>query len=127
MAERVPGEVRCTADQNVVTAEVERDSWLPALEFGRDGAGCDFFDWLTAVDEADDGVTVVAHLYSIEERVHLLIRTRLGAEAPSLASAAGVFAGAAWHERETHEMFGVVFEGHPGLRPLLLADGLAEH
>jgi NADH-quinone oxidoreductase subunit C len=40
-----------------------------------------------------------------------------------LATATGVYRGAAWHERETHEMFGVVFDGHPGLDPLLLPDG----
>ena len=42
---------------------------------------------------------------------------------PRLATATGVYRGAAWHERETHEMFGVVFDGHPGLGPLLLPDG----
>ena len=41
----------------------------------------------------------------------------------ALATATGVYRGAAWHERETHEMFGVVFDGHPGLDPLLLPDG----
>ena len=31
-----------------------------------------------------------------------------------------VWNGALWHEREAHEMFGIVFQGHPDLRPLLL-------
>jgi NADH-quinone oxidoreductase subunit C len=45
-----------------------------------------------------------------------------------LASLTGVFAGAAWHERETHEMFGLEITGFDdgsglGIRPLLLPDG----
>jgi NADH-quinone oxidoreductase subunit C len=38
-----------------------------------------------------------------------------------------VFAGADWHERETHEMFGIEFSGHPGLAPLLLPPGFEGH
>jgi NADH-quinone oxidoreductase subunit C len=56
-----------------------------------------------------------------------MIRTRVP-EGASLASITGVFRGAAWHERETHEMFGLAFDGFDdgtglGLRPLLLPDG----
>ena len=47
--------------------------------------------------------------------------------APSLASATAVFRGASWHERETHEMFGIDFAGHPNLVPLLLPDGFDGH
>ena len=39
----------------------------------------------------------------------------------------GVFSGASWHERETFEMFGLVFDGHPHLVPLLLPDGFEGH
>jgi NADH-quinone oxidoreductase subunit C len=38
-----------------------------------------------------------------------------------------VWTGANWHERETFEMFGVVFDGHPNLVPLLLPDGFEGH
>ena len=44
-----------------------------------------------------------------------------------LPTATGIYRGAAWHERETHEMFGVIFDGHPGLAPLLLPDGFEGH
>ena len=50
----------------------------------------------------------------------MLVRVRLPKEAPTLDSIVAVFPGADWHERETHEMFGVHFEGHPNLIPLLL-------
>jgi hypothetical protein len=57
----------------------------------------------------------------------LLIRTAVPYEAAELPTATGVFAGAAWHERETHEMFGVGFTGHPHLAPLLLPDEFEGH
>ncbi|MER7073451.1 NADH-quinone oxidoreductase subunit C [Terrabacter sp. NPDC000476] len=100
--------------------------------------GYTYFDWLTAVDETDRegdaaGFDVVVHL--IDPRApraegglpSMLLRTRVpeGLAVPSLTP---IFRGAAWHERETHEMFGVDFDGFDdgtglGLRPLLLPDG----
>ena len=99
---------------------------MTALACARDELGCDFFDWLTGVDELDAGVAVLAHVYSLAGRHHLLLRTVLAGE-PRLASAAGIYRGAAWHERETHEMFGIDFDGHPGPAPLLLPDGFEGH
>jgi NADH-quinone oxidoreductase subunit C len=126
VARRLPA-ARCAAEGSTVTLDVPPEDWLAALTFGRDVAGCDFFDWLTAVDEQDDGFAVVVHLYSIEGGRHLFVRTLLPRENPVLPTATGVFRGAGWPERETHEMFGVIFEGHPGLAPLLLPDGFEGH
>ena len=117
---------RPAADGSTVTLDVPREDWLAALAFGRD-AGCDFFDWLTAVDEQDGGFAVILHLYSIEGRHHLLVRTLLPRDNPVLPTATGLFRGAGWPERETHEMFGVIFDGHPRLAPLLLPDGFEGH
>jgi NADH-quinone oxidoreductase subunit C len=110
-----------------VTVDVPADGWVAALELARDELGFTYFDWLTAVDQVDDGFDVVVHLWVVQRREHLLLRTRIPAEDPRLATATGVFAGAAWHERETFEMFGVVFDGHPHLVPLLLPDGFEGH
>ncbi|KJK13834.1 NADH dehydrogenase [Terrabacter sp. 28] len=106
--------------------------------------GYAYFDWLTAVDETDReggggdsaderdaaGFDVVCHLVDTREpgRVpSVLVRTRApeGVPVPSLTP---IFRGAAWHERETHEMFGIDFDGFDdgtglGLRPLLLPEG----
>jgi NADH-quinone oxidoreductase subunit C len=118
---------RCAAEEGTVTMDVPREDWLAALAFARDTAGCDFFDWLTAVDEQDNGLAVVVHLYSIEDRQHLLVRTLVPRDDPVLPTATPLFRGAAWAERETHEMFGVVFDGHPDLAPLLLPEGFEGH
>ena len=118
---------RPAADGSTVTLDVPREDWLAALAVARAVAGCDFFDWLTAVDEQEKGLAVVAHLYSIEDRQHLLVRTLVPPGDPVLPTATPLFRGAAWAERETHEMFGVVFDGHPALAPLLLPDGFEGH
>jgi NADH-quinone oxidoreductase subunit C len=108
--------------QDTVTVTVAPPAWVAALACARDELDCDFFDWLTGVDELDAGVAVLAHVYSLAGRHHLMLRTLLGGE-PRLGTATGIYRGAGWHERETHEMFGVWFDGHPRLDPLLLPDG----
>lgn len=52
----------------------------------------------------------------------LSVRVQVDGEAPTLPSAVGLYPGAAWPEREVHDMFGVVFEGHPDLRRILMPD-----
>jgi NADH-quinone oxidoreductase subunit C len=103
--------------------DVAPGDWTGTLVRLRDELGFDYFDWLSAVDELDEGFSVVAHVWDLAARERLLVRTRLARERPQLATATGVFRGAAWHERETHEMFGIDFPGHPALTPLLLPDG----
>jgi NADH-quinone oxidoreductase subunit C len=110
-----------------VCADVPAASWVAALTAVRDELGCTYFDWLTGVDELDDGYSVVAHCWSVEARHGLLVRTRVPRDAATLPTLTGVFAGASWHERETAEMFGIDFTGHPHLVPLLLPDGFDGH
>ncbi|WP_037879642.1 NADH-quinone oxidoreductase subunit C [Streptomyces sp. NRRL F-5727] len=114
---------------DLLTVDVPVTDWLDALRTARDELGCTYFDWLSAVDEPGTGFRVCAHVVALERgRVRrLLLRTTVPHEAPTLPTAVGVYAGAAWHERETHEMFGVVFEGHPNLTPLLLPENFEGH
>ncbi|MFC8839058.1 NADH-quinone oxidoreductase subunit C [Streptomyces griseoincarnatus] len=111
----------------VLTVDVPSDAWIPALEAARDRLGCTFFDWLSAVDEPGTGFRVTVHVAALAPVRRLLLRTTVPHEAPVLPSAVDIYAGAAWHERETHEMFGVEFTGHPGLDHLLLPDNFEGH
>lgn len=129
-AAEIFGEEAIGADAyGLLTVDVPVGSWVSALETARDKLGCTFFDWLSAVDEPGTGFRVCAHVVSLHEgRVRrLLMRTTLSHEAPALATATDVYAGAGWHERETHEMFGIEFTGHPHLVPLLLPEGFEGH
>ena len=123
----LPAEVACEPDHRGVLLHVPPEHWLAAVTFARDRLDCAFFDWLTGVDEQPAGFAVVVHLYSLTGRHHVLARTVLAGPAPVLATVTGVYRGAAWHERETAEMFGVQFEGHPYPAPLLRPAGFEGH
>ncbi|MGW0547003.1 NADH-quinone oxidoreductase subunit C [Streptomyces altiplanensis] len=114
---------------DLLTVDVPAGSWTAALETARDTLGCTYFDWLSAVDEPGTGFRVCAHVAALEGRTvrRLLLRTTVPHEAPVLPTAVAVYAGAQWHERETHEMFGVDFTDHPHLVPLLLPEGFEGH
>jgi NADH:ubiquinone oxidoreductase subunit C len=117
-----------TRAYDLLTVDVPAGSWIAALTTARDELGCTFFDWLSAVDEPGEGFRVCAHVVALGPGPgpgsvrRLLVRTTVPYENAALPTATGVYAGAGWHERETHEMFGVDFPGHPGLAKLLLPD-----
>ncbi|MGQ0837229.1 NADH-quinone oxidoreductase subunit C [Actinokineospora sp.] len=122
------GPVAAEISHGQLTVDVDRDTWIAALTFARDTLLCGYFDWLSAVDELDGeppGIRVVSHVYSLQRRHHLLLRTLVPGDDPRLPTATTVYKGANWHERETCEMFGVEFADHPNLIPLLLPDGFA--
>ncbi|MFF1903325.1 NADH-quinone oxidoreductase subunit C [Kitasatospora sp. NPDC058218] len=109
----------------LVTVDVPAEHWIEALTAARDVLGLRFFDWLSAVDELAEGFSVLAHLAAADAPGvrHLALRTKVARDGAALPTAVEVYAGAAWHERETHEMFGIDFPGHPYLATLLLPDG----
>jgi NADH-quinone oxidoreductase subunit C len=109
-----------------VTLSVQPDRWVDTLTCLRDGLGFDYFDWLSAVDDPET-FSLFCHVVSTTTKQHLLVRTLLNKSQPAADTITGVFRGAAWHERETFEMFGIEFLGHGNLRPLLLPDGFEGH
>jgi NADH-quinone oxidoreductase subunit C len=111
------------------TLDVEAARWRAAATTARDGLDCYFFDYLTAVDELDEGFSVVLHVARRRpgQVESVLLRTRLARDAPTVDCVCEVYAGAGWHERETHEMFGIEFAGHGELATLLLPDEFEGH
>ncbi len=112
-----------------LTVDVSAGTWLHSLTVARDELGCDFFDFLSAVDNGSDGFIVVTHLVARDVGCvdTVLLRTTVPADSPALSCVCSVYAGAGWHERETHEMFGIGFPDHEHLDPLLLPDGFEGH
>ena len=84
----------------------------------------DYLRSLTAVDNEADGIDVVYHLYSIGKNHNLTVKTTLPVDDLNVDTATTVWRAANWLERETAEMFGVRFRGHPDPRTLLLPEDM---
>jgi NADH-quinone oxidoreductase subunit C len=82
----------------------------------------DFFDFTTAVDWKERGFDVVTQLYSTARKHHVRLKVACDRENPVCPSLHQVYPGANWFERETWELFGINFEGHPQLVKLVLPE-----
>ncbi len=129
VGERLGVDVAVDAAFALLTVDVPGEVWVQAAETVRDDPqlACGWFDFLTAYDELAEGFSIVVHAWSTTHRHHVMLRTRVPRDDARLPTLTGVWRGANWHERETFEMFGVVFDGHPNLVPLLLPDGFEGH
>jgi NADH-quinone oxidoreductase subunit C len=117
-------------DTAVVTPEV----WRAACAFLKDDPALDFdlFVDLCGVDypERVPRMEVVLHVYSVGKRHRVRLKTRVGdeeLEGCELDSITGVWPGANWFERETYDMNGVTFRGHPDLRRILMYPEFVGH
>lgn len=95
------------------------------LAFLRDADGLEFklFVDATAIDrETPQGfIEVVYVVRSIKDWAQrVVVKTVVDAAEPTMPTSSGVYAGANWAEREIYDMFGVVFQGHPDPRRILM-------
>ena len=118
-----------------IKAHVRKERWVEALAKARDELGLIFFSWLSAIDwsnevevgdppaeEVDERFEVLCTVGDLSDGHRVTISTELSKDEPVLDTATGVYRGANWHERETYEMFGIDFTGHPDLHNLYLVE-----
>jgi len=87
-----------------------------------------FLEAITGVDWIKENQLEVVYDYSCWQPLcRVVIRARLDRGAPEVPTISEVFPGANWHERETHDFFGIKFSGHPDLTPLLLPEDADFH
>ena len=70
---------------------------------------------------------VIYNLYSTANKHRIRLKTFTEEEHPKLPSVTGLWGTANWHERETFDMFGIIFEGHPDLRRIYMPDEFEYH
>jgi NADH-quinone oxidoreductase subunit C len=114
-----------------VTVIVEPEEVVPALTWLRDEPGLELA-WLadlSATDwpEYEPRFWIAYHLFSMEHRHRVRVKAGLGPVEPRIATVTGVFPTANWLEREVYDMYGVVFDGHPDLRRILMPDDWDGH
>lgn len=107
---------------------VPRDDLVGFVDAAR-LAGFRMFIDLCGVDylRRDPRFEVVIELLSLDPPSRLRILVGVPGDEPSVPSITGVFAGADFYERETFDLFGIIFEGHPDLTRILLPDDWEGH
>jgi len=85
-----------------------------------------FLEDIAGVDVAE-GILIVYHFDRYDASGRVALRLTVPHAAKKAPSIAAIFSGADWHERECYDFFGVEFENHPDLKPLLLPDDLGIH
>ena len=132
-----------------VWVRVRTDAWRQAGMVLRDVVGCEYFGFVSAIDwlpspfgRGEDDPTqpaperdteirqgyaggetrmqVFARVTHLGKHFGVTVKADVPDDAPAVDSWIPVYAGANWHERETHEMFGIGFNGHPDLRNMYL-------
>ena len=96
-----------------------------AQQLDREGYSLDTItgvDWL-----AQAQMEVVYDYFHPTKPLRAVVRTRIPRDNPELPTISKVFPGANWHERETHDFFGIRFLGHPDLSPFLLPEDATYH
>ncbi len=82
-----------------------------------------FLEAVTGVDwPKEKQLEVVYDFCNWQPQCRVVVRTRLDRENPQVPTISDICPGANWHERETHDFFGIKFSGHPNLTPLLLPE-----
>ncbi len=84
---------------------------------------------VTAIDWATrkNRFTVVYHIYSFKLNLNLRLKCVVEVEPPVIESVTSVWPGADWYERETYDMYGIVFNNHPDLRRMYMPEGFQYH
>ena len=106
--------------------EVDRTNLVAVSRFLRDQLGFDLLSCISGVDMLDH-IETVYHVRSLTRGQLLQIKIRLDHEKPEVDSVVSVWPTANWLERETYDLFGIKFTGHPDLRRMLLDDDFVGH
>ena len=104
-----------------LSLEIERTNLVAVCRFLRDQLGFDLLSCISGVDMLDH-LESVYHLRSVTRGQLLQIKVRLDHEKPEVDSVASVWPTANGLERETYDMYGIRYVGHPDLRRMLLDD-----
>ncbi len=113
-----------------LTLTLTRERWFDVVKMLRDEPDYQFVNIIdvTAADypEREERFEVVAHLQSPKHNLRVRLKTLTDEDTP-VASLTGLYPGADWYERETYDLFGVAFSGHPDLRRIMTDYGFDGH
>jgi NADH-quinone oxidoreductase subunit C len=117
---------------DLLTFSTGREQIIPLLQYLKDHSAYQigFLTDITAVhypDSPGKEFCVVYHLHSLVNNFRLRIKVYLSAQDAHIPTATPLYASANWMERETFDLFGVIFDGHPDLRRILNMEEMDYH
>ncbi len=123
---------KAVVDRGELTIYVSRDKLLDVMRQLRDDAYLRFESFISVSgvhypDDTDAELHVVYHLQSMTHNRRLRVETTASESDPHVPSVVATYPAADWHERETWDMFGIVFDGHPALTRILMPDDWVGH
>jgi NADH-quinone oxidoreductase subunit C len=123
---------KVVVDRGEITFFVRREALVATLQHLRDDPALrfEFLSSLSGVHfphEAGRELHVAYHLLSMTHRRRIRVEVTCPESDPHVPSAVAVYPTADWHERETWDMFGIEFDGHPALTRILMPDDWPGH
>jgi NADH-quinone oxidoreductase subunit C len=113
-----------------LTVIIDRNAIAGACRYLRDEHGFDLLADLCGCDrgpEEEPRFEVNYHLFSTTHFGRLRLKVLISEDEPNVSTVTEVWKTANWHERETYDLLGIVFDGHPDLRRILLPSDFDGH
>ncbi len=116
-------------ERDELTLEIDPSRIVEVCRFLKDKQEFERLSTVTAVDRypSEPRFEVVYHLHSIARNERLRLKCMLPGSAPAIDSVTAVWRSANWYERETLDLFGIVFRNHPDPRRIMLPEDWVGH
>jgi len=124
----IAGRAKVSVLDDTLVVDVDRANLVEVARIVRDDPAtrCDLYSVNAGVDTGAE-LRSVTFVRGTETKVFVMLRTSCTELDPHVPSLAGVWEGANWPERETYDMFGIEFDGHPDLRRIFLEESFPGH
>ena len=109
---------------DIIYIDISSDKVFVCCDYLKE-LGYDFLQFLTAIDEArltQDKIDLRYYFYSYHHKGKVVIKSSVERKGGKIKSIVSLYGTANWHEREVYDLFGIIFDGHPDLRRILLED-----
>jgi NADH-quinone oxidoreductase subunit C len=128
LATKLGQRARVSTLHDMVVIDVDRDHLVEVATLIRDDplTRCDLYSVNAGVDTGAE-LRSVTFVRGTTTHVFAMLRTVCSEMDPRIPTLSGVWTGANWCERETYDMFGILFDGHPDLRRIFLEESFPGH
>ena len=128
LAAKLDRRARVSTLHDMVVIDVERDDLVEVAMLVRDDplTRCDLYSVNAGVDTGAE-LRSITFVRGTVTHVFVMLRTSCPEMDPRVPTLSGVWPGANWCERETYDMFGILFDGHPDLRRIFLEESFPGH